>query len=65
MCVLLHRYTVCVILSASGVPFYNSGSVFDRIPLSIYALQCYMYLSWTLITICIVIELLFLYIGVF
>ena len=61
----LHRYTVSVILFANGIPFYNSGSVFDRIPLSIYALQCYMYLWRTVITICIVVELLFLYNGVF
>ena len=53
MCMLLHRYTVFVILSANGTPFYNSGLVFDHIPLSIYALQCCMHL-WTLITICIV-----------
>ena len=62
---LLHRYTVFVTLFANGIPFYNSWSVFDHIPLSIYALQCYMYLSWTLITICLVVELLFLYNGVF
>ena len=54
MCMLLHRYTVFVILFANGIPFYNSGLVFDHIPLSIYALQRYMYL-WTLITICIVV----------
>ena len=64
MCMLLHGYTVFVILSANAIPFYNSVSVFDRIPLSIYAVQCYMYL-WTLITICIVVELLFLYNGLF
>ena len=58
---LLHRYTVLVILVANGIPFYNSVSVFDRIPLSIYALQCCMYLWRTAITICIVVELLFLY----
>ena len=45
MCMLLHRYTVFVILFANGIPFYNSGLVFDHIHLSIYALQCYMYLS--------------------
>ena len=65
MCMLLHRYTVFVILFANGIPFYNSGSVFDHIPLSIYALQSYMYLSWTLITICIAVELLFVYNGMF
>ena len=65
MFMLLRRYTVFVILSANGIPFYNSVSVSDRIPLSIYALQCYMYLWWTLITVCIVVELLFLYNGVF
>ena len=65
MCMLLHRYTVFVILFANGIPFYNSRSVFDHIRLSIYALQCYMYLSWTLITICVVVELLSLYNGVF
>ena len=65
MCMLLHRYTVFVILFANCIPFYNSGSVFDHTPLSIYAPQCYMYLSWALITICIVVELLFLYNGVF
>ena len=26
---LLHRYTVSVILSANWIPFYNSVSVFD------------------------------------
>ena len=62
---LLHRYTVFVILIANGILLYTSGLVFDLIPLSIYALQSYVYLSWTLITICIVIELLFLYNGVF
>ena len=56
MCMLLHRYTVFVILFANGIPFYNSGLVFDHTPPSIYA--------WT-ITICIVAELLFLYNGVF
>ena len=65
MCMLLHRYTVFVILFANRIPFYNSVSVFDHIPLSIYALQCYMYLWWTVITICIVVELLFVYNGVF
>ena len=65
MCMLLHRYSVCVILFANWIPFYNSGSVFDRIPLSIYALQCYMYLWSTVITICIAVELLFVYNGVF
>ena len=45
MCMLLHRYTVFVILFANGIPFYNSGLVFDHIAVSIYALQCYMYLS--------------------
>ncbi len=65
MCMLLHRYTVFVILFANWIPFYNSGSVFGHMPLSFYALQCYMYLSWTLITICIVVELLFLYNSVF
>ena len=35
MCMLLHRYTVFVILFAIGIPFYNSGLVFDHIPLSI------------------------------
>ena len=65
MCMLLHRYTVFVILSANGIPFYNSGSVFDHIPLSISASQCYMYLWRTVITICMVVELLFLYNGVF
>ena len=63
MCMLLHRYTVFVILFANGTPFYNSGSVFDHIAVSIYALQCYMYLWWTVSTICIVVELLFLYNG--
>ena len=62
---LLHRYTVSVILFANGIPFYNSVSVFDHIALSIYVLRCYMYLWWTLITICIAVELLFLYNGVF
>ena len=65
MCMFLHRYTVCVILYANGIQFYNSALVFDHIPLSVYALQCYMYLSWTVITICIAVELLFLYNGVF
>ena len=65
MCMLLHRYTVFVVLFANAIPFYNSGSVFDHIPLSIYALQCYMYLQWTLITIYIAVELLFLYNGFF
>ena len=51
MCMLLHRCTVFVILFANGIPFYNSGVVSDHIPLSIYALQCYMYLSWTLIKV--------------
>ena len=50
MCKLLHRYTVFVVLSANGIPFYNSGSVFNHMPLNIYALQCYMYLPWTLIS---------------
>ena len=65
MCKLLHRYKVFVILFANGIPFYDSGLFFDHIPLSTYALQRYMYLSWTSITICIVVELLFLYNGVF
>ena len=65
MCMLLHRYTVFVILFVNWIPFYNSGSVFDHIPVSIYALKCYMYLSWALITICIVVELLFVYNDVF
>ena len=69
MCMLLHIYiyiyTVTVILTANWIPFYNSVSVFDHILPSIYASQCYMYLSWTLITICIVVELLFVYNGVF
>ena len=60
MCMLLHRYTVLVILFANGIPFYNSGLVFDHRAPSIYALQCYMYLSWALMTICIVVELPFL-----
>ena len=64
MCMLLHRYTVFVILFANGILFYNSGSIFDHIPLSIYALQCYMCLWWAVITVCIVVELLFLYNGV-
>ena len=46
MCMLLHRYTVSVIRFANGIPFYNSGLIFDHIALSIYALQCYMLLSW-------------------
>ena len=50
MCKLLHRYTAFVNLFANGIPFYDSGLVFDHIPLSIYALQCYMYLLWTVIT---------------
>ena len=45
MCMLVHRYTVFVILFANGIPFYNSGLVFDHVPLSVYALQCYIYLS--------------------
>ena len=65
MCVLSHRFTVFVILFANWIPFYNSVSVFDQITLGVYALQCYMYLWWTVITICIVVELLFLYNGVF
>ena len=47
MCMLLHGYTVFVILFANWIPFYNSRSVFDHITLSVYALQCYMCLSWT------------------
>ena len=31
MCMLLHRYTVFVILFANGIPFHNSGLVFDHI----------------------------------
>ena len=42
MCMLLLRYTAFVILFANGIPFYNSASVFDHIPFSIYALHCYM-----------------------
>ena len=60
MLMLLHRYTVFVIILANGIPFYNSRSVFDHMSLSIYALQRYMYLWRTLITICTVVELLFL-----
>ena len=48
MCMLLHRYTD-FILFADGIPFDNSGSVFDHIPLSTYALQCYMHLSRTIV----------------
>ena len=57
MCKLLHRYTVFVNLFANWIPFYNSGSVFDHILLIVYVLQCYMYFWWTVITICIVVEL--------
>ena len=64
MCMLLRRYTVFVILFANGIPFYDSGSVFDHIAVSIYALQCYMYLWWTVSTICTAVELLFLFNGV-
>ena len=39
MCMLLHIYTVFVMLFANWIQFYNSVSVFDHIPLSIYALQ--------------------------
>ena len=42
MCMLLHRYTVFVILFANGIAFYNIGVVFDHMPLSIYVLQCYI-----------------------
>ena len=62
---LLHRYTVSVILSANWIPFYNSVSVFDRIPLSIYAVQCYMYLWRTVSTAGTAVQLLFVYNGMF